>query len=233
MKKKVYALPGIMCNEQLWSRLVVFIKDDFELVHLDIPLKENLDVMVEALLEEMKEDKINLLGFSLGGYLASYLACKYPQRIERLFLLSSTPCDLPQDEIIKREKVIQMSRQFGFKGLARQKIISLLDKKNHNNEPLIALIATMYQKLGQEVFISQFSSTLNRPDLLQELLKQKFPLTFMYANNDRLVNLSWIKTFQENATKASFIELEGTSHMLPLEESKKICNALKCWLTIS
>ena len=159
-----------MCNEQLWNKITPLLKDDYELIHVTIPLKSSLDEVVETLNSSIKEPTINLLGFSLGGYIASYFACKYPKRIKRLFIMAATPCDLPPSEIRKRESVITMSEKFGFKALAKAKIVSLLEKVNHDNEELINLIGTMYKDLGQKAFISQLGAALKREDLGKKLL---------------------------------------------------------------
>ena len=80
-KEKIYFIPGLMTDIRLWSRALPFLKDDFEIVHIPIPNSTDFDEIVDILNKEFKEEKINILGFSLGGYIASYFTCKYPQRV--------------------------------------------------------------------------------------------------------------------------------------------------------
>jgi pimeloyl-ACP methyl ester carboxylesterase len=40
-----------------------------------------------------------LIGFSLGGYIATYFSMLYPERVEKLFVISNSPTSLPLDEI--------------------------------------------------------------------------------------------------------------------------------------
>ena len=44
-------------------------------------------LMLEDLILLLPSNPVLLLGFSLGGYIASYFAVNYPQRVEKLFVL--------------------------------------------------------------------------------------------------------------------------------------------------
>ncbi|MFK8185230.1 MAG: 2-succinyl-6-hydroxy-2,4-cyclohexadiene-1-carboxylate synthase [Phormidesmis sp.] len=44
-----------------------------------------------ALLNHLQIDRTNLLGYSMGGRIALYMACSYPERIARTFLESASP----------------------------------------------------------------------------------------------------------------------------------------------
>lgn len=215
-----------MCNEQLWSAIKPLLEMNYELVHLSIPLKLNLDEMIDSLYDSIEESKINLLGFSLGGYIAAYFACKYPQKVNRLFIMAATPCDLPKNEIIKRKKVIDLNNRLGFKSLARQKIITLLDEKNVQNEYLIILIAKMYEDLGEDAFTYQLQSTLQREDLFEQLSSLDIPMVFLYSRNDALLNQSWLEKFEKQSS-AHMIKLQSASHMLPLEEPELVATQIK------
>jgi pimeloyl-ACP methyl ester carboxylesterase len=182
--------------------------------------------MAQALNEYFEEDKINLIGFSLGGYLSAFFALQFPHRIHKLMVISATPCNLNDEEINKRKQTLNLIEEHGFKGLARKKVVSLLDQTNLNNEPLIALIQQMYEDLGKEVFKIQLGSTLKRNDLSQALLDANISMSFVFANKDRLVNQEWMQTFASKTTTIEFNTIDSTSHMLPLEKPKEIATLL-------
>ncbi|MCP4970729.1 MAG: alpha/beta hydrolase [Arcobacter sp.] len=228
--KKIYLLPGIMCNQTLWKKMYLYFDDNYELIHLEIPLKKNLDEIVSTLNREIKDDKINLLGFSLGGYIASLFAVKYPNKINKLFIVACSLCEFSNEEIIKRKNAIAFTKKFGFKGLSRKKIISLLEKENQNDNYLIELIQKMYIDLGEDVFLSQFFSTLNRPDLLNKLLCLNKRVTFLYSINDGLVNINWLNKLESLSSNYKFIKINGSSHMLPLEKPKELSTEIKNWI---
>ena len=228
MKTKIYFLPGLMTDERLWSEVFSLFDDSYELIHVNIPLKNSFDEIIEELC--FKEEKVNLLGFSLGGYVAAYFACKYPQRINKLFILASSPSSMYKDEIIKRSIAIEFTKKHGFKNLSRKKVISLLEEKNNNNTKLIDLVQDMYKNAGPKVFELQMKASLLRKDLLHELLALNSSIYFFYSKYDRLLNHNSLLTLQKEHKKARFIINNGTSHMLPLEEPKKLYTLILEWI---
>ncbi|NQY22320.1 MAG: hypothetical protein HRT40_13655 [Campylobacteraceae bacterium] len=85
-----------MRDERIYGQLSYYL-DDYELIHLKIPLSEDFEEIVDILNNNIKEEKINLLG----GYIASYFAIKYPSKIKKLFLLSSTPSATSKKDVKK------------------------------------------------------------------------------------------------------------------------------------
>lgn len=230
MKEKVYLLPGIMTNQNLWTELLPYFEKEYELIHVSIPLKNSLDEIIEELAKKFKNKKINILGFSLGGYISTYFSLKYPNLVKKLFVIASSPCMFLEEEIKKREIAIFFVRQNGLKELSSRKIISLLDKCNANNTNLINLIKKMYKDMGKEAFLAQFTSTLIRQDLFDSLIDFKNVITFYYSSEDRLVNQKFLEKLKLRRKDFTFIKVNGSSHMLPLENPKELASAINFWL---
>jgi pimeloyl-ACP methyl ester carboxylesterase len=232
MKKTIYLLPGLMCNEQLWSRIHPLLKESYELIFLELPLKTNFDEMIEELDLVLPKAPINLLGFSLGGYLASYFAVKHPHRVSKLLIVGNSASPILEEEITRRKQAIHLCETVGFKGLSRQKVKSLLEDENHNDEMLISLIQQMYVDLGEEVYKVQMEATLYRSDLFDHLLDLNIPLHFVYSLKDRLIDSSWLKKFQKQSPNAMFITNDSASHMLPLERPKELALSIHNWINV-
>jgi len=230
MKKKIYLLPGLMCNEQLWNKLLALFDEQYEFVHVAIPEQSCFDEIIKSLNDYFAEEKVNILGFSLGGYIASYFACKYPHRVNKLFVCAASAGPLQKEEIFKRNKALHLLESFGFKGLGRQKVISLLETNNQNNEELITLIQKMYVDLGEHIYKTQIESTLNREDLLTKLLLLDIPMHLFYCEQDRLVNTRWLEEFCNKSDRAEFTKVLSSSHMIPLERPLELSYAIKKWI---
>lgn len=230
-KERIYLLPGLMCTEELWSKLTLHLQSQYEFVFVSIPLKKSVESMVEALYEVLPCDEaVNILGFSLGGYLASAFAVKYPQKVKRLFVLAASACSMSEAEILKRKEVLAMIETFGFKGLSRKKVLTLLDEAHQKDEALIEIIQRMYTELGKEVFQTQIEGTLYRKNLMKELLELTMPICFYYAQNDRLVDTSWLQNLAKKKPAWINEEKNSCSHMLPLEHPLKLSEVIKKWL---
>ncbi|KZM38693.1 hypothetical protein OA92_22335 [Marinomonas sp. SBI22] len=216
MKTKLYLIPGTMCTEQLWQFLLPSLSDEFELCYLTIPNKMSLDDISDHLVAQFEEDRVNLLGFSLGGYIASLVASRFPERLNKLMVLANSPCALNADELSLRKQTVSILKRFGYKGMSRVKAEALLAEKSALH---IDLILEMDKTLGADTLLSQLENTSSRDDLMQPLLALDCDVRFIYSQKDNLINLAWMQELKALAGhKMSQKMVAGSSHMLPLEE---------------
>jgi pimeloyl-ACP methyl ester carboxylesterase len=230
MKEKIYLIPGLMTDVRLWSRIKPFL-EEYELVHVPIPHSEDFDEILDILLEVFKEEKINILGFSLGGYIASYFAVTYPHRVNKLFMVAATPGASEEAEIERRREKFAVIEKEGFKGISYEKAVTLVEEQNKNDTDLIKTIQDMFMDLGKETFITQLTSTFNRVDLLEDLVGLKLNIWFYYSTKDRLLNHKSIEKLQTLKHNMTLISREGTSHNIPLEVPKELSTKIKEWMS--
>ena len=230
MKEKIYLIPGLMTDNRLWSRIIPLLENDYELVHTSIPHSEDFDEIIDILFNEFKEEKVNVLGFSLGGYIASYFAITYPNRVNRLFTVAATPGNSTEAEIERRKEKFVAIEKEGFVGLSYEKAKSLLEKQN--DEESIKIIQDMFMDLGKESFISQLTSTFYRKDLFEDLINLSIPIWFFYSKNDRLLNQEAIKKLLLDNHNMNIISREGTSHNIPLEVPELLRKEKKKWMKV-
>jgi pimeloyl-ACP methyl ester carboxylesterase len=230
MKEKIYLLPGLMCDERLWERLIPFLENDYELEHISIPLTSDFDKIVNILDTIFEAGAVNIFGFSFGAYIASYYAIKYPHRVKKLFLASGTPSAMTQEEIEKRNKMLELMDTFGFNGLSSKKVASLLEKENQTDEELIKLIQNMYVDLGEKVYMAQIKTVNNRISLEKKLLALNIPIRLFYSTEDRLLNYDSLEYFTDTNTHIKKVSRVGTSHMLPLELPEHLSQEIKEWM---
>lgn len=231
MKEKIYLIPGLMTDNRLWSRLIPLLKDEYELVHVPIPHSEDFDEIIDILFNFFTEEKINLLGFSLGGYIASYFAITYPNRVNRLFTVAATPGNSTEAEIQRRKEKFVVIEKEGFAGLTYEKAKSLLEEKNQHDDELIKIIQDMFMDLGKESFISQLTSTFYRKDLFEDLIHLDIPIFIFYSKNDRLLNKKALEKLLTTKHEIVMISREGTSHNIPLEAPKEFATNIKKWMS--
>lgn len=230
MKEKIYLIPGLMTDERLWSRIKPFL-EEYKLVHVPIPHSEDFDEILDILLDIFKEEKVNLLGFSLGGYIASYFAVTYPHRVNKLFMVAATPGASEEAEIERRREKFAVIEKEGFKGLPYEKAVTLVEEQNKDDIELIKTIQDMFMDLGKETFITQLTSTFNRVDLLEDLVGLKLNIWFYYSTKDRLLNHKSMEKLQKIEHNMTLISREGTSHNIPLESPKELSNKIKEWMS--
>ncbi|AZL53899.1 alpha/beta fold hydrolase [Aliarcobacter skirrowii] len=230
MREKIYFIPGLMTDIRLWSKALPLLKDDFEIIHIPIPSSTDFDEIVDILNKEFKEDKINILGFSLGGYIASYFTCKYPQRVKRLFTVAATPGTTSKVELERREKKLVDFENSSEFGLELEKAIMLLEEQNQSDLSLAQTMVDMFNDLGRDTFLTQLKSTFNRVDLFDKLKDKTIPMHMLYSSNDRLLDLEALDKLHNQKHNIKLIIRDGTSHNIPLEFPELFASSVKEWI---
>lgn len=221
MTIKIYCLPGTMCDQRLWQACMAYLPENVELIHIAIPVKNSIDKIVTALEQKFPPGKINLAGFSLGGYIASAFALKYPNKINKLLLISNMSYLLPPAALKERSRTIAYVKLHGYSGITSKRITALLHPSKHNNQDIINCIRAMDIELGKETLIHQLTVTTQRENLLVKLPTLAVPIQFLIGDNDSLVTLTRIAAILTQSTLISSITLANTGHMLPLEQPEK------------
>ncbi|NVJ52656.1 MAG: alpha/beta hydrolase [Campylobacteraceae bacterium] len=220
--KQLLLIPGLMCTKKLWSKLNL---TNYEAIN--IPQKDSIDEMIEVLHKEFNSYKepINLVGFSLGGYISLKYMIKYPNRVNKALIISSGFDSLNENEINKRKKMLETLKRNNVKSLSFMAISQLLEDKT--NEKNLDIINEMFTELGMEVYQQQLYATMKREPLFEELEEANTPTLFLSATNDALVNLEPIKKLCLKKENFQLKTLNTDSHMLPLEYEQFLYNEIQ------
>ena len=239
MKPTLYFIPGTMCDERLWQDVWPLLPSTYHCVHLAIPKEHSIDAIIESFSKMLPTSGVNLIGFSLGGYLASQFACRYPQRLTTLMIIANAPKALPSHEITRREAVIRWVERHGYDGVPDRVINDQLHRNHKNNQHMLSKIKAMDAALGERVLLQQLKATSARCDLFSSLKNIQIPMAFCSGDQDKLVDASPLKHFVEQSVaqnsvhKREYIQVAGCGHMMPLEQPKVLANLILNWLVIS
>jgi pimeloyl-ACP methyl ester carboxylesterase len=220
-----------MCNEKLWGEVLPYLHDSLEVVYLDIPQGKNFDELAEHYNNILGNDTVNLIGFSLGGYIATYFSMLYPKRIEKLFVISNSPTNLSTEELNQRSDILKYIETYGYKEMSRKKVANLLDGANQADR-LIDFILEMGSDLGESEFVSQYQYTSQRSDLCLAMKQFSFDMHLYYSENDGLINSQWLNELANLNSKLSLISTSGSGHMLPLEKPRELANYINSWVEL-
>src|SRR4030067_648858 len=89
----------------MWRTVAERLAQHFQVLAVDLPghgesealANADLDTVVDALSARFCEP-LNICGWSLGGQVALRWAMRYPQQVQRLMLVASTPCFVRREE---------------------------------------------------------------------------------------------------------------------------------------
>ncbi|WP_353668529.1 alpha/beta hydrolase [Marinomonas sp. THO17] len=227
----LYCLPGTMCDERLWQPLQSLL-NDVNLFHQVIPVAFSIDDILSELAESLPDTPFHLLGFSMGGYLATAFALRFPSRIKSLVVLSNLASGLLESEKQQRLVALNWVRKQGYSGIPRKKAQAMLGRHAAKNDDLVELIQAMDKTLGEKILLQQLTASLERPDLQNEIVQASFPVTVMTGGEDALLpEQDKQRYIAENRIR--YIEIAEVGHMLPLECPQQIASILQQALVVS
>jgi len=98
--KPLYLLHGWALNSRVWDHVVNNLKEHWLVTTVDLPGHGkskppesgdyNIDVLTHEVSQLINEASV-IVGWSLGGMVALNLACRYPDLVDKLVLVASTP----------------------------------------------------------------------------------------------------------------------------------------------
>lgn len=203
----VVLLHGINSNADDLRPLVELLRSDHRVIAPDLlgfgdspkPLDisyttdEHVAVLQATLTDLDLPGRFLLLGYSLGGDIAARYAACHPERLRRLFLLS-TPFYLPPEYYVKRKFGIAYVEAMLWTWLWR-----IIGEQKKRNTPFYALAAGPlrapvedYVRAGElsthwEVMSKTLQNTISETTLVDDLPRLTMPTTFALGVKDPLV----------------------------------------------
>lgn len=232
---RVFFIPGTACDEQLWKTLWPSLytklpKECFQFVHLKIPDCGTMDEVVMSLVQTIRVQSANksfyLVGFSMGGYLASAASLHFTEQLQGVLILSNTPKALPESELAQRIGIIKGIEKSGYKGLSRSRALGFVDVKHRGNETLIMTIQSMDSGFNQRDILHHLKELSIREDLSQQLLKSTKTIYFCFGDSDHLIDRQLLLNMQSESELISVISIADSGHYLPLEQPEQLALAM-------
>lgn len=218
--KTIVLLPGFMLDGALWDDFVPYLPDDWNVRRIALPRGRTVHEVAQGVSAQLAGPAV-VLGFSMGGYVARALAATYPQLVEALVLVATSP---------RRERPTSSSSgalgSAAFAGLSRRAIQSSLSRDRAEDQALIDRVHAMSVRLGADAFAWQ--SALDRTDAPLEGIS--CPTLVVAANEDRLRSIDESRELADAIPGARLQILEGTGHLIPLEAAGALADTIVSWL---
>lgn len=231
--KTLYFIPGTMCDRRLWEKLWSAIEYEIDtcvkFVSLPISNANNIEQIVDDIAGCL-EKQSDIIGFSLGGYLAAAIALKYPELVARIIILSNLPVEMEEKELLERKRAIQFITRHGYSGISEKRVFDLLAEQNRKHEH-VKLIKAMDKELGQTTLLNQLLVTTTRQNLLFELIDRQHKLQFILGDQDTIWPLPRVSYYLNGLEGVSVNIIEGCGHMSPIERPKEVAKFIADFLS--
>ncbi|MDP3882820.1 MAG: alpha/beta hydrolase [Candidatus Staskawiczbacteria bacterium] len=187
---------------------------------LDTPWRVN-DYLkwLEDFLNELKIENFYLLGYSFGGALAAKVAIKYPQRVEKLFLVASAVIrkkTTQKDVSAGLAKFIKLFQFLPFYPFFRKAVYKFIIRKSDY---------VYTEGIMKETYLNVISD-----DISYKLSFIKIPTVVIWGDKDQSVPVEDAHTIHGKIKNSKLVIIPGADHLLhkklPELLAEKVCNEL-------
>lgn len=239
--KTIVLIHGFGEDGSIWNEQVDFLKHHFCVIVPDIPGSGNssflkdatIDVYAEIIKEIInaeaqklppgKNDKITIIGHSMGGYITLAFVEKFPEYLNSFGLFHSSAFADEQEKIDGRLKAIEFIKINGANAFLKTSIPTLFTKQfSEKNSEKICTLVENGKKFTDETLIQYYNAMINRPDRTAILKSFNKPVLFIIGEHDSAIPLD-ISLQQCYLPAQSHVHiLSESAHMGMWEEKDKV-----------
>jgi len=186
--------------------------------------------LLDRLFDQLEIDAAAVVGNSMGGFIGAELAIAFPQRVERLVLVSAAGLSTygePRAErampgLRRLERVLAASAAWfasksdtvALRRRLRQLTMNLVVA--HPDRLPAALVAEQMRGAGKPGFMQALAAVLEY-DVRERLPEIACPTLIVWGDRDRLIAVSDADVFEELIPRSRKVILQDTGHMAMLE----------------
>ena len=166
---------------------------------------------------ENKIDKVNIAGYSMGGYVALYLAKQHPEKINKIFTLATkflwTPAIAGQEiKLLNPEKITEKLPAFA----------STLEKRHAPNDwkALLKKTAKLMTGLGDQPVLTT-----------EDFQKIEQPILISIGDKDTMVSLEETIDVYRKLKHGYLLVLPATPHPIEKVDMKRLAEEINLFFT--
>ncbi|KYG34873.1 hydrolase [Alkalihalobacillus trypoxylicola] len=235
----IIMIHGFLSSSYCFRKMVSLLQKDFNCLLIDLPgfgrsgknrdfhySFENYAKLVLTLAKLLHINQAILLGHSMGGQVALYMASQSPQFVHSLILLNSSAY------LKKVKKAYYYATYFPFAPqimrwwMAKKNYRETIEQVVFNRKMISNQIVEEYSRpfLDKEFYHSLLYLMRDREgDLTKEQLKTiQHPALILWGENDQIIPLHIGRKLSVDLPHNQFYSFKKTGHLLPEERPKEI-----------
>jgi 3-oxoadipate enol-lactonase len=184
---------------------------------------------VIGLLDRLAIRRTHFIGISMGGMIGQVLACRYPDRLDKLELCDTAGLVPPEMTPIWQER-IRTAETEGMKALAEQTLERWLSEKFRRNQPEITerirkmiLLTPVSGYVGCSLAISTF-------DVSHELSKVSMPTLIVTGEKDETTPVGAARAIQQQIEGSELVIMPDAMHISNIESAGLFNQSLASFL---
>ena len=235
----VVLLHGYLESMLVWEDFVPLLYKKVRVITLDLPghgisqvegechSMEFLADTVKEMLDSLGVERCTLVGHSMGGYVALAFCERYPERLDGVVLLSSTPNADSEEKRKNREREISLVRS-GKKELLTHTApqAGFAADNRHAMRDYIEDLTEMIHLTEDEGIVALLNGMISRKDQNEMLRQSAVRQLFILGSKDEYITAPIAEEMVKAHPQAKVVWLEKSGHMGFIEEPEACAEAL-------
>jgi 3-oxoadipate enol-lactonase len=229
--KTIIFLNGLTQTTLAWALMTPYFKQDYRILLLDLIFQGKSEKArhwrdfdqhaedVKCVLDSEKITKINMVGISYGSLVAQHFAVRFPDRLEKLVLISTFAHKTPYYEAI--ELSWWRALEAGGYNLMLDIMLPTVLSENYFSNPLIPIESMKEARRDlqhtPEAILNLMRATKERKDFRKDLNKIKVPTLIIQGEKDMLFPVHMAEEVQKNIPSSNLHIVKHAGHTLNLE----------------
>ena len=207
-------LHGMGGSYDIWWQQINYFKTRYKIISPTYPPLTNLKDLSEgvlAILEKEKISKVIVIGSSLGGYLAQYLAVNHPDKIIKVMMgntfAPNTENKTNNESLVKAMK--WLPEWFVIKNVRKKYNTEVIPASGNSPIANAFLNELLGRGVTREVFIARYYCVV---DTFTPTISPIIPLQIVESDNDPLVNKNLRDQLKLTYPQAKVVTLHNEGH---------------------
>ena len=227
-------IPGLLCDDTVWSAQITALHDQHALTVVDHAERDSLVEMAQAVLQQAPQ-RFALAGHSMGGRVALQIMRLAPERVARLALLDTgyearDPGSAGADEASKRYALVEMAKTQGMHAMAVEWARGMVHPDRLIDVQFMNRVYDMITKKTLSQFAAQIHALLNRPNASDVLASIRCPTLVLCGRQDTWSPWSRHVEMAERIATSALVGIDHCGHMSPMEQPDAVTAAMIDWL---
>lgn len=223
-------LHGYLETNEIWSDFALKLSAHYKVICPDLPghgkseefEQQTIEIMAEAvnfLLNQLKIEKIFLVGHSMGGYVTLAFAELFPEKIKSFCLFHSHPFADNEEKKNNRLHEIELLKK-GKKhilinmGVPKMFAQEYIDKRKE----LLGKSLQIASNITASGMIACLTAMMKRPDRSVFLMNSNFPVLLILGKHDEYFSYKDISAYSNKIKQIKTVVLEKSGHLGMFEE---------------
>lgn len=238
-KPDLVLLHGWGLNAQVWHSIEMRLGSQFQLHFVDLPgygrsqgfSAMSLQQMADIVWQQMPKNAI-LLGWSLGGLVASKIAIDHPQDVKALISVASSPCFSANEEwpgikpSVLQGFEYQLAQDFQ-RTVERFLALQTLGTDSARQDTRLLKSVVLEQPMPTVEVLNGGLEILRTEDLRQPLMCSKVPMLRIYGYLDGLVPRKTAQLLDEQMPESKSVIMRNAAHAPFISHPDQFCQIIE------